>query len=196
MKKGRKFKKYMTILLCILLLQFAAVEGIIIMNSMQDYNGKCDYLIILGAGVNGSVPSAALYNRLNKGLEYLKSHPGTKVILSGGQGPREDITEAEAMRRYLVENGISGKDMIIEDRSTDTLENIKFSKMIIEKTDNRGTINLAIVTNGFHVFRSLMIARRQGFEAFGLASKTPPSVLLKCYIREYFALIKSFMVDR
>lgn len=126
----------------------------------------------------------------------MKSHPGTKVILSGGKGLREDITEAEAMRRYLIEKGISEKDMIIEDRSTNTIENIKFSKEIIKSIDKRGDIKLAIVTNGFHVFRSLLIASREGFKAYGISSKTPPSVLLKCYVREYFALIKSFMMDR
>lgn len=186
----------MGILLLLILLQFALIEGIIIFNSGRDYKGACDYLIILGAGVNGSVPSSALYNRLDKGLEYLKSHPGIKVILSGGKGPGENITEAEAMRRYLIEKGISEKDMIIEDRSADTLENIKFSKAIIESSDKRSDIRLAIVTNGFHVYRSMLIARREGFKAYGISSKTPPSVLLKCYIREYFALIKSFMMDR
>lgn len=196
MKKERILKKFMTLLLSVILLQFVVIEGIIIANSGVDYNGKCDYLVILGAGVNGTVPSSALYNRLDKGLEYLKSHPGTKVILSGGKGHGENITEAEAMRRYLIEKGISGKDMIIEDRSTDTLENIKFSKIIIESFDKRSDIKLAIVTSGFHVFRSLLIARRQGLNAYGISSKTPPSVLLKCYLREYFALIKSFIMDR
>lgn len=186
----------MIIIISIIILQFVLIEGLIILNAGMKSQKKGDYLIILGAGVNGSTPSRSLNNRLYKALEYLNSHPEIKVVLSGGQGKGEDISEAEAMRQYLLKHGIKESSMIIEDRSTSTFENIKYTKEILHDIDGRDNIELLIVTGGFHIFRSLFLARRQGFEAFGVPAKTPRTVLLKCYLREYFAVIKSFIVDR
>ena len=93
-------------------------------------NEACDYLIILGAHVNGRVPSDSLERRIRKAEQYLKSHPMTKVIVSGGQGKGEDITEAEAMEIYLWEHGIEKERILKEAASTTTKENLRFSKAL------------------------------------------------------------------
>lgn len=153
-------------------------------------------MIILGAKVNGRVPSKSLYNRLDKSLEYIRKYPETSVILSGGKGADEDIAEAEAMREFMLHHDIDERRLIIEDRSTTTFENLKYSKEILDRIDGRKNIRLVIVTAGFHQFRSKLFARRIGFKAYGIAAKTPGGVLLKCYLREYIAVVKCFILNR
>jgi uncharacterized SAM-binding protein YcdF (DUF218 family) len=185
----------MTIIIMIILLQFIVVEALIIYNANIKDETMRDYLIILGAGVYGTRPSRSLYNRLEKGLEYLIKNPGSKAILTGGMGRGEEITEAEAMRRYLSEYGIAEDRFVIEDKSTDTHENIKFSRDILRKIDGRKKISLVIVTSGFHLFRAKLLARRQGFIPYGIPAVTPKGVLVKYYIREYFGVLKSLIFD-
>ena len=86
-----------------------------------------DYVVVLGAHVKGELPSKALLKRLEAALDYGEKNPETKLVLSGGQGFGENITEALCMKRYLVKNGISSDRLILEEKSTDTRENLKFS---------------------------------------------------------------------
>ena len=132
---------------------------------------------------------------MDKALWYLEQQLTVPVVVSGGQGRRELISEAEAMKRYLVQNGIDERRIIKEDKSTSTMENFKFSKEIL--MDMGITCDsITVVTNDFHMFRSKLLAKRNGFNAYALASKTPDFVLPNCYIREYFAFVKSFFVDK
>lgn len=146
--------------------------------------------------IHGDVPSPALYERLKVAEEYLRDNTDLKVMVSGGQGPDEYISEAEAMQRYLLNNGIEEKRIIIEDKSTSTYENIKNSLSIIKEIDNEESPRVLLVTNSFHIFRSKLLANRLGAKAYGLLAKVPPTILVPQYIREYFAVIKSFVIDR
>ncbi|MFZ5985723.1 MAG: YdcF family protein [Bacillota bacterium] len=177
------------------LASFILVEGAIIVSANTDKNVKVDCLIILGAGLKGDQITLTFKNRLDKGIEYLKENPDIKVIVTGGQGPGETITEAEAMEGYLVKNGINKDRIIKEDRATSTSENIKYSKEILQKLTGKSSYRIMIVTNDFHMFRSKMIARRNGFTAYGVPAETNIFVLVNCYIREYFAVIKTFLFD-
>lgn len=150
-----------------------------------------DYLIVLGARLHGEDMSLALYNRVQTALEYLKSNPETNVVVSGGQGRGEDITEAEAMARFFEENGIEDERIIIEDRSTSTLENLKFSKELLGSEVDE----VVIVSNDFHLFRAVLIAKRQGFEPYTLAAETPRIVREKLWLREYVAVLKTALLD-
>lgn len=178
------------------LLTFVIIESLIIISGNSDKNARVDYFIILGAGVNGEELSLTLSSRMYKGLEYLRENPAVKVIVSGGQGPGERISEAEAMKRFLYSNGVDEDRIIKEDKSTSTMENFKFSKEILEKIGAPKEIRVMVLTNDFHMFRAKMLARRNGLIPYGLACSTPAPVALNCYIREYFALVKSFFVDR
>lgn len=149
------------------------------------------YLIVLGAQVKGEKLSLSLYNRVVKALEYLKENPTSKVIVSGGQGEGEDITEAEAMARFLSENGIETERIIKEEQSTTTFENIKFSKEFLN-----GEKEVIIVSNDFHLYRACIIAKRLGLKPYSLSAETPAKVRTELWIREYIAVAKTLLFDR
>ncbi|MHB8127052.1 MAG: YdcF family protein [Desulfitobacteriaceae bacterium] len=189
-------KKIITSVLVMFLISFVAIESLIIASINADSKPNVNYIIILGAGLKGDQMTITLQNRVHKGLDFLKNNPDLKVIVTGGKGFGEMITEAEAMRRYLVKYGISEKRIMVEDRATSTAENFKFSKELIRDEDHQENPVILIVTSEFHMFRSKMLASRNGFVPYGLPSETWLGVLPNCFIREYFAVIKSFFVDR
>jgi len=173
---------------------FAAIEGLLYFSGSNDPVVETDCLIVLGAGLFGDKLSPVLKERMDKALWYLGEYPNVPVVVSGGQGPGELIPEAEAMKRYLVENGIEEERIIIEDKSTSTMENFIYSKEILINI-GLPCETITIVTNDFHMLRAKMLAERNGFIAYSLPGKTPAIVRANCYIREFFALIKSFFLD-
>lgn len=181
--------------LILFLLLFAVIECLIIINAVKYENKKADYLLIPGAALLGDRPSLELLWRLDRALEYLKDHPGTKVVVSGGQGPGESIAEADYMKGYLMGHGVDEAGIISENRATNTFENIRFSRELIKARDNREDIKLAIATNDFHVFRAKLLAGRQGFTVYGVPAKTPLYIIPNHYVREFFAVIKSVLLD-
>lgn len=154
----------------------------------KEVPNHADYLIVLGARVKGTVPSLALQYRINMAAEYLTRNKSTIAIVSGGQGNGEEISEAEAMKRGLLKYGIDESRIILEDRSTSTYENIKYSKQLIPE----GVLKGFLVTNDFHVYRAEKIAASQGLKLPGIAADTPKVVLVKSYIREYLAITKFY----
>ncbi|WP_459076764.1 YdcF family protein [Herbivorax alkaliphila] len=194
--KNKIIRRVFILLMALFVISFVLVQGVIIFSAQADEGVEPDYMIILGAGLIGDFVPPTLQYRLDKGIEYLEENPDLKVVVTGGQGPGETVTEAYAMEKYLINNGIDKKRIIKEERATNTFENFKFSKEILDQVDGTGSYSVIIVTNGFHIFRSQMIAERNGFEAYRLPAKTNPSVLVNCYLREYFAVIKSFIFDR
>lgn len=150
---------------------------------------NADYLIVLGAKLNGTIPSLVLKERIDAAAEYLKGNEEAIAIASGGRGPGEDISEAESIKRELINSGISESRIIIEDRSTNTYENIRFSKKLIPQNGKVGII----VTNNFHVYRSVSIAKDQGLDLYSLPAKTPKSAIIKSYTREYLAITKYYL---
>ncbi|WLR56954.1 YdcF family protein [Mesobacillus subterraneus] len=157
----------------------------------MDVPKNADYILILGARVKGKVPSLALQYRIDHAANYLKENPNTIAIASGGRGPGEDISEAECIKRELIQHGIEESRVLLEDKSTDTYENIGFSKKMIPDNAEVGLV----VTNDFHIFRAKMIADNEGLEINGLPAKTPIQAVLKSYTREYLALTKYFMME-
>jgi uncharacterized SAM-binding protein YcdF (DUF218 family) len=173
--------------LCIFLL----IEGTIVYYSNKEAEPGADYVIVLGAQVRGTTVTKSLKKRLDTAVEYLADNKETLVIVSGGQGSGEDITEAEAMSIYLKSKGIPENRIIMEEKSTNTAENIKYSKMLIKGDESR----VVIVTNGFHVFRALSIAKKQGLsQAQGLAAPSDRILILNYYIREAAGVLKDFLV--
>ncbi len=177
-------------------IQFVAIELLFVAYSNAASDMETEYLVILGAGLNGDTVSLALYNRLMTGIEYLEKYPDAKVVVSGGQGPNETITEAEAMRRFLVSRGIDENRIWLEDRSTSTMENFKFSKKVIEENSGKPVSEITFITNSFHILRSKLLASRNGLKAHAISCETPVQVIVQMYVREYFALIKSLLVDK
>ncbi|WP_165763886.1 YdcF family protein [Halalkalibacter urbisdiaboli] len=157
----------------------------------QETVENADYVIVLGARLHGETMSLSLQNRVHAALEYLQNNPGAKVIVSGGQGPGESITEAEAMKRFFIEQGIEGERIIKEDQSTSTFENLKLSQPMLEED-----ATIVIVSNDFHLYRATVIAGRLGMEPYTLAAKTPAIVKGKMWAREYVAVAKTLIFDR
>ncbi|SET15200.1 YdcF family protein [[Clostridium] polysaccharolyticum] len=170
---------------------FGILEGIIIKNGFMPASKDADYMIVLGAQVNGTKVSKALRYRLDAAYDYAVKNKNTKIIVSGAQGYREDVTEAQAMRDYLVEKGISEKRILMEEKSTNTNENIKYSKELLENADY-----VVIVTNRFHLFRGVRIARKQlSQKVEGVGADTGTVLFLNYYVREAFAVIKDGILN-
>ncbi|KOF57380.1 MULTISPECIES: YdcF family protein [Clostridium] len=184
------------VLIIIFLISFIAIETMLIYNSFEKNNKKADFVVILGAAVRGKTMTLALYQRMEKGLKYLNEYPDIKVVVSGGKGPGEDIPEAEAMKEFLLKQGISEKRIIVEDKSRNTMENLRNTKQILQRSYGKRDFEIALVTNNFHVFRAKMLAQRFGFKVYGIPAPIHPGIILNSYVREYFAVIKSFIFDR
>ncbi|WP_200804836.1 YdcF family protein [Anaerosalibacter sp. Marseille-P3206] len=183
-------------LLSILAISFIIIESLIIIEGRNMSTKKVDYVIVLGARLYGDKPSPSLQERLSIAREYLIENNDIKVVVSGGQGIDEDVSEAQAMEKYLVDNGIENDRIILEDKSTTTFENLKFSLDKIREVDDKENISILIATNRYHVFRSKLLAKRLGAIPYGLPAKTPPTIILYSHIREYLAVIKSFFFDK
>jgi len=152
-----------------------------------------DYVIILGAGLDKDSVSERLKGRLDKGIEFLKSDDSIPVILSGGQGPDEYMSEAGAMGEYLIEHGISGDRIIYEDKSTSTYENFLFSSKYVLNNEKNEVPNLLIITSDYHMYRAKMIGRSYGYNCYGISSESPRDFRTKSTFREVFALVKDFI---
>lgn len=176
-----------------------SIEAAVIFRGEADNSAvPVDAVIVLGAGVNGETPSAALGSRIRAAAAYLEQHPGVPVVLSGGQGPGERISEAEAMRRALWTDSEERNALyLLEDRSTSTAENFQFSKALLEEYGlDTDTAVIAVVTNDFHCFRAHMIARRQGLRIVDVPAELPWWWLTaNYYAREAFAVVKTALFD-
>ncbi len=149
-----------------------------------------DYLIVLGASVKGERMTITLTERVKKAEQYLKLHPKTKAVLSGGQGPGEDITEAEAMARYLVAAGIEKDRLIKEEASTTTVENIAFSLALVDQSIEQGQEpKCSIVSSRYHIRRGRMIADKLGRPMDGIGAVGYPLIAPNQYVREGIAII-------
>lgn len=145
-------------------------------------------LVVLGCQVNGETPSLALYSRLQAAEAFLNANPKAACILSGGQGEGEWISEAEAMRRWLRERGISDDRLYLEDRSTSTAENLAYSKALAEREGL--PTRFVIATSEFHLYRSRQMAADLGLDSFSCPGKTPDSLFFSQFVREILAVAK------
>lgn len=153
--------------------------------------GKCSAtnestVIVLGCKVRGTVPSIALEGRTHQAINHLKENSEAVVIVSGGQGPDEKISEAECMKDIMLKSGIEEERIFLEDKSTNTDENIAFSKKIID--ENKLSTNVAIATSNYHQKRALMIGRKNGLIPASLPSDTDKFSRLTFYTREVFGV--------
>jgi len=183
-------KRCYIICLSIGLVCFIIFLGVIISNSYTEYT-DVDVVIVLGAGLRNSAPSLVLASRLDAAIEYTKTREDVPIIVTGGLGQGETVTEAEAMSRYLVARGVDESRIWKEDASTNTRENLAFSMILMEeKGIAPDTAKIAIVSNEFHIYRAKIIAEKAGLSAVGVAAETPGFHRKALYyFREVFALI-------
>lgn len=191
-KLPKVIKLFFILIATIFLLSFIIIEGLVINDAENKNIENANYVIILGAGLNGSSPSLTLLQRINAAIDYLKKDINIDVIVSGGKGFRETFTEAEIMSKILQNNGIGNDRIVLEDRSTNTYENLLYSGNLTDL--NKKVI---IVSSGFHLFRAKNIAKKIGYKNIGgIASTTPLLLLPNYYVREYFAVIKEIIINK
>jgi len=190
--RGKLLKKWVQISFLVGLIFFALVEGRIMMEFNDHAAAGADYVVVLGAQMKKNGPSDVLRRRLDKAAEYLQENPNTKVIVSGGQGANEHVSEAQGMRDYLVNNaGIDISRIILEDQSENTMENFAFSKQHIVPAESR----VVIVTNNFHMYRAKGIAMKAGYgKVECLSSSAYIGMIPNNMLREFFGVLKDFLI--
>ncbi|SFC50871.1 YdcF family protein [Clostridium uliginosum] len=151
-----------------------------------------DFIIVLGSGLIGDRVPPLLASRIDKAIEFYNKQSKVtnppKIIFSGGQGPDEKVSEALAMQSYAINKGVPIKNTILEDKSVSTLENMKFSKNIIDNLMTKSYRSI-FVTNNYHLFRAGIYARLAGIKSQGVGSKTALYFLPNAMIREYIAIV-------
>ena len=169
--KKRKILNILKYIFIVFIIPFIFVQFLIVSGGKDESDKQVDYVIILGGRVYGDKPS----NSLN-----------------GGKGKGEEISEAEAIKKELIKNGIDENRIIKEDKSKNTVENLKFilEKIGEERAVNNKKVKVLIVTNGYHLYRSKKIAELLGYEAYGLPATTPFISIPKSYLREFLSIIK------
>lgn len=171
------------------LVVFVGVEGMIASQFFKTAESNLDYVIVLGAQVRTDGPSVVLLRRLERAESYLKENPNSLCIVTGGQGANEPTSEAQAMAEWLVKAGIEESRIIQENRAVNTIQNIRYSMAFIEDKE----ANVGILTNSFHVFRGVAIAKKQGLvNACGIPAKSYPFYLPNNMLREFFGVLKDF----
>jgi len=193
---------------------FCVVETLVFMGAASSDAVNLDYVIVLGAKVREDGISNSLKARLDKAIEYSQMNPGTILILSGGQGEDEPSSEAKVMYDYLLYNGVPAQQMVLENVSTSTVENIAYSKVLIDHMEQKKReeaarkssrvvapgpylevedkpIQVGVLTSNFHVFRARKIAEKWGIPGVhGIASKSDPILFPHLCVRECAAILK------
>lgn len=149
-------------------------------------NRNADYIVVLGSGIIGKKVTPLLAVRIERGMELLYSNPNAVLIMSGGQGPGEDIPESVAMAAYAVGKGVDAERIIMEQKSVSTEENLLFSRKLMDKEAPK----IVIVTTAYHVFRALILAKQQGLKCVGFGAKTKWYFTLNALIREFVGYLR------
>ena len=153
--------------LCIGVYAVLALECLVISGLHATAPAGMEYLIVLGARVDPDRPSPALTRRLNCVMSIIDDHPDATIIASGGQGPDEPMSEAQCIRDELVKRGVDAGRIVMEDRSTSTVENLRNSLSLMRSPD----APTGIITNNYHVWRATHIAKKVGLtNAHGIAA--------------------------
>ena len=161
-------RKPLAIILAIILIIMAITAIPILVGPKSQPTVNCDYLIVLGAGVDGETPSPILQDRINRAYTYLTEHPDTICIATGGKGDDENISEAQCIFNGLTAMGIAAERIWLEDQATSTVENLKYSKEMLEGKDG----SVGVLSNEFHLFRASLIAKKQGLKPIFIAAPT------------------------
>lgn len=169
------------------------LAGILLWSGSADNaEGAEDAVIVLGAAVHGTEPSITLADRLNTALTYHARNPAALIVVSGGQGPQEDLPESTAMSNYLIGHGVPAEQVIAEPSATSTEENFAYSKKLLDQRLPAG-YRVVFVTNEFHVWRAGLIAQRTGLDATHVASRTPWYFWPTSLLREEFAAVSTLI---
>ena len=201
--KGRRTPRWLKMIFVLALvgiLGFSALLGAVLSGAYDQIDGEPQVMVILGCQVKPWGPSILLQDRLDKALDYLENEPDMTVVVSGGQGPDEHISEARVMADYLIEQGIGQERILLEDQSHNTVQNLTLTRQLLDELGYDLEQDIVVVSNGFHLTRVRMLWDRVWGGEDNLSTLAAPSShvpsRLKMYLREPLALVKSFVFDR
>jgi uncharacterized SAM-binding protein YcdF (DUF218 family) len=193
-KKLPKWIKSFFVLGLIIALFFTSFLFVYGLNDNVQYNE--DAIIVLGAAVQGDIPSRSLADRLNTAIKYHKENPEAVIVVSGGKGPQENVTEAYAMEQFLIKNGVSKDKIIKEEKATSTYENFLYSKEILDKNLEAG-YKVSFVSNEYHIYRARGIAKKIGLtNVTHIHSNTVWHSVVTGTLRECLAVVKFWVLGR
>lgn len=174
---------------------FTVFEAMVISGGYTDDETPVSAVVVLGAGVNGRTPSLSLRVRLEAALDYVQDKPDIPIVVSGAQGPGEGISEAQCMAEWLIDNGVEEERILLEDKATDTLENIRYSLEMLEENGVDTTEPIAVVTADYHLRRAAHYWGKPGMVP--VAAHMPNSffpLTINYYVREAFALAAAMLI--
>lgn len=195
LSKNRVFRMIKISIVVLLCLEFILVAFIAIYGLNDNVTCNEDAVVVLGAGVRGERVTLPLKLRLDKAVEFYEKNNDAIIVVTGGKGFQETVTEAYAMEKYLLQEGIPKGKIIKEEKATSTMENMFFSKKILDEHFKKD-YKIAIVTNHFHIFRGVHIAKKAGFtDATHMHADLQWYNLIPCFLRESLAVIKTLILD-
>ncbi|MBQ3357144.1 MAG: YdcF family protein [Oscillospiraceae bacterium] len=188
-KTSKFFRVLLRVCVCVVLLAAIGTGVWIGICAGGADDPKADFVIVLGAGVSGDQPSRTLSERLRATQAYLEQNPDAIAILSGGQGDGENLSEALCMYGWLTERGVAPERLRMEDRATNTEENIRFSLELIENEFGARPSEAAIVSSSYHLARASLLAKDEGLSMLGVPAKTlHPLYYCQMLLREIVAV--------
>ena len=198
----RKWQKRLMIYVLIpIVLIFLVVEMIILSAFFEKPKEEPEYIIVLGTTVYEHSPCYLLRQRLKEAVKWADIYEDAKIVVTGGQGEAEPFTEGSEMKRYLIEElGVSEDRIIVEEASVNTYENMTFTGAILEKEDEGFSYEntpVLVVTNNFHMYRAMQIAKKAGYEnVSGAPSGTYIFLFPHYMVREFCAILKNMALGR
>lgn len=174
------------ILLAVILLA-GVLTGGLILHRGKTSGGTCSYLILLGTKVEGTIPSPMLRDRIQAAADYMKQHPETICIVTGGKADAYNISEAQCMSNELTALGIDSDRILMEDKAVSTVENFQFSRALLEEECGSTPQSVGILSSEFHLLRAGMLADYYGLEAITIPATTSDTkTFLTYFLREIF----------
>lgn len=199
-RRGKTWQKVLCVLLLVGVLCFAGLEGVVFAGARTQVSGEPEVMVIFGCQVKPWGPSVLLQDRLDTALAYLADHPDMTVVVTGGKGDDEHVSEARAMYDYLTENGVDGDRVLMEDRSRNTWQNINYTLDLLHEEGYDTTDDVLLVSSGFHLTRIGLLWGRAAGGTYMLSTLAAPVThrpsAVKMFFREPLALVKSFLLDR
>lgn len=206
--RGKKWLIALLVLVVAGVLAFAALEVYIGVHSRDKLVGEPQVMVVFGCQVKPDGPSVLLRDRLDTALEYWEDHPDIKIVVTGGKGDDEHISEARCMYDYLTAHGVDGANIYMEDRSHNTWQNVNYTFALMEQEGWNLTDDVLLVSSGFHLARIQMLWDRaraqilwdqvyndQYISTLAAPCSHFPS-RVQMFFREPMALVKSFIFDR
>ena len=195
---GRLLRRALAAGLALGILCFCALEAAVVLGGRTRITRPPDVMVVLGAHVRQDGPSPVLEDRLETAADYLLRNPELPVVVTGGQGSNEPMSEAQCMYEYLTAAGVEEGRIWREDRARNTDQNLRYTaELLAEQGFDLEDTHVLLVSSGFHLCRASMLADRVGLDTSTLAAPTThPGYAFANYVRETLALVKSWCFDR